>query len=136
MSETVNKGGRPKVQLTDLREGWKEGIIALSEEGASLVELACYLQISRDLMYRLIADEVEFSDTIKICKQKCESWWQRQGRVNLGNKEFQSTLWYMNMKNRFKWADKQEVEHSGEVSTQAQVIISLPSNGRDEEKQS
>ena len=33
----------------------------------------------------------------------------KQGRKNLENKEFNSTLWYMNMKNRFGWKDRNDL---------------------------
>ena len=105
----INKGGRPKIKLSDLREDWKEAIIELSTEGASIVELAVLLNISRDTFYALSDREPEFFDTVKKCKELCEAWWKRKGRTELDNKDFSYTGWYMNMKNRFGWKDKQEV---------------------------
>ena len=105
------KVGRPKVKLSDLPSGWSDNMIVLYSEGCSDVEvrvnaLDC---ISEDLWYRLIAEEVEFSVTVKKGKLLSESWWERNGRVSLKDKDFNPTLWYMNMKNRFKWSDKQEI---------------------------
>jgi hypothetical protein len=37
------------------------------------------------------------------------------GRKNIANKGFNSVLWYMNMKNRFGWADTQSIEHKGSI---------------------
>lgn len=102
--------GRPTIKLTDLPSGWKEMIIELSKEGASIVELAVELGVSRDTFYALSEREDEFSDTIKICKEHCEVWWLKKGRKNLENKDFSFTGWYMNMKNRFGWRDKTEVD--------------------------
>jgi len=102
--------GRPKKTLECLPKGWQDEVVALAEVGASDVEIVDYLDISKDLFYRFIEDEPEFSSTIKKAHVKCEVWWQRNGRTNLDGKEFNSTLWYMNMKNRFGWADKQEVK--------------------------
>ncbi len=80
----------------------------LIDDGASMFEVAYELGVSRATIYRWIDAHKEFRDTVKDAKEFSEGWWMKQGRLNLYNKDFSSTLWYMNMKNRFGWADKQE----------------------------
>lgn len=104
--------GRPTIELKDLPENWETTILFLSEEGASIIELAVELDISRDTFYELSKRDNYFSDTVKRCKDLSEAWWTRKGRKNLENKDFNYTGWYMNMKNRFNWADKQEIDHT------------------------
>lgn len=104
------KIGRPSLQLEDLPKGWEDSILSMSKEGASIVEIAVELDIARGTLYSLMERDEYFMNTIKKCKRYCESWWLKQGRVNLKDKDFSPTLWYMNMKNRFGWTDKQQTD--------------------------
>lgn len=109
--------GRPLVEF-DLPEGWAKEILSLYKEGASDVEVKAWIynargSFSNDLWNRWLSEESQFSETIKVGKILSEAWWSREGRISLGDKEFSYTGWYMNMKNRFGWKDKQEVEQSG-----------------------
>ena len=46
-----------------------------------------------------------------------EAWWSKSGRTGLKDREFNYTGWYMNMKNRYGWRDKQEVDNTHRVVT-------------------
>lgn len=98
--------GRPKKTTNDFPEGWEKHIIDLSNEGASITEIVSYLEISKNTLVVMTERNDQFLTTIKKCKQLCETWWEKKGRKNMENKDFNSTLWYMNMRNRFGWADK------------------------------
>jgi hypothetical protein len=111
--------GRP----TDYREEYCQLAINLMSEGASITEVAAECGVWKSTIYEWIGKHPEFSDSIKKGMELCEAWWEKQGRANLNSKEFQAALWYMNMKNRFKWADKQQIEHSG--NQESPVIFKL-----------
>lgn len=111
---------RPKEEL-DLPDGWYNTVLALYKEGASDVEVKAWVHeirgsFSNDLWDRWIKEEEQFSETIKIGKILSEAWWSKKGRTSLEKKDFSYVGWYMNMKNRFGWKDKQEVEQSGGTS--------------------
>ena len=131
----MNKG-RPKDDLSCLPENWYKDVLDLYKEGASDVEVKALIyqwkgSFSNDLWDRWIKEEPQFSETIKAGKFLSEAWWAKKGRKNLENKEFSFTGWYMNMKNRFKWTDRQETTLEG-GDKPIQTIVHLGSGKKPE----
>lgn len=110
------KIGRPLKTTNDLPSNWQQTVIDMMAQGASKVEVKAELDISNDLFERWVKEEPVFSDTIKKGQVLSNAWWEKKARTNLENNQFNSTLWYMNMKNRFGWRDKHEVENSFDMS--------------------
>lgn len=116
MLQKTKKGrGRPQKTLDDLPKGWKAKVLKEMGEGASQKEIMAELKIGSQLFYDLVKRDKEFSNTIKKGIEMAEAWWMKQGRINLKAKRFNAVLWYMNMKNRFGWKDRAEVDHKGQL---------------------
>ena len=119
---------RPKQKVeSELWDGWYNDILKLYKEGASDVEIKALIyerkgSFSNNLWERWMEEEPQFWETIKMGKLISEAWWNRKGRKGLENKEFNYTGWYMNMKNRFGWADKQEIKQDV-TSNQLEVVV-------------
>ena len=93
-----------------------ETVIELMKDGASKCEVAAKLEIDESTLYAWTKENEEFSKTIKRGEQLSKAWWQERGRLELKNKDFSYTGWYMNMKNRFGWSDKQETKETDKFS--------------------
>ena len=110
-----NKVGRPKEPFKPW-PGWEKDILGLYAEGAGDIEIRGLIakkmegrdSCTWDLWDRWLKEEQIFSETVKKGRGLCEIWWQNTGRTNLKDKNFSYVGWYMNMKNRFGWRDKQE----------------------------
>lgn len=100
--------------MSSLPEGWYDYILEEMSQGASLQEIKAHFDISNTLHERWMDEEPEYKETIKRGIELSHAWWQKQGRVHLQNKDFSATLWYMNMKNRFGWRDRQDITSNDE----------------------
>jgi len=106
-------GGRPSKYTDEM----PQVVIDLMAEGASLAEVAAELEVSRATLSKWQHDDTKpaFVEAIKRGIDLSQAWWERQGRTELWNSKFNHGLWYMNMKNRFNWSDRQQVEHAGAI---------------------
>ena len=95
---------------TKYNPDFKDTVIDLMKEGASIEEICLELEICKQTFYNWCETHKEFLDSKKKGEDFSKGWWMKNGRINLENKEFNYTGWYMQMKNRFGWADKQEVK--------------------------
>jgi len=115
-------GGAP----SKYKEGMCKTVVDLMRDGASKTEVCAELDISMETLNQWCSPDGdyfvrEFSDAVKRGVALSGAWWEKKGRVNLENREFNYTGWYMNMKNRFKWADKQDVNHTSDDGTMSPV---------------
>lgn len=109
--------GRPK-EPCNLVDEQLMYILTEYSLGASDEEIKAYIweqrgSFSNDLWDRWLLEEQIFSETIKKGRALSRRWWEKSGRTNLKDKDFNYTGWYMNMKNRFAWADSTKNEHTG-----------------------
>jgi uncharacterized protein (DUF2267 family) len=145
MAKTKNKVGRPKDTLETLPELWYNEILDLYKEGGSDEEAKALLwnmrnknglKFSNNLFERWIEEEEEFWETIHAGRMLAASWWHKNGRENLGERNFNYQGWFMQMKNRFGWADKSDINQRTVQITSAPMSkeeIQDISKGLDEE---
>lgn len=118
--------GRPKTELTDLPEGWAALIYEVANNGGSQLECRSALGISNDLWYRLKSEEPEFSEAVKRAEEACQVWWEQLGRnmsmgaIDKGN----ATTWIFNMKNRFGWKDKLDIDQKTDLTAKVEMTPS------------
>lgn len=105
-------GGRP----SDYEPRFAQIAHELLFEGASLHEVGWHLRRSMQTIYEWMEKFPEFGEAVKTGRDGSKGWWEREGRLALRDKEFNSTLWYMNMKNRHGYRDKTEESHSVTVN--------------------
>lgn len=118
-------GTKLKIQLMGRPSKYKpeiaEQIIAMMKEGMSIEEVCLELNIAKQTFYNWCDKHVELLDAKKEGVDFAQGWWMKQGRIALRDKDFNATLFYMNMKNRFGWRDRQEIDHSGNVQVNVTV---------------
>lgn len=123
-----SNAGRPVEGLESLPEDWPNQIITMYSNGASDSEIKATIYMwrgsfSNDLWERWIKEEPEFSETIKMGRIIAEAWYTKLGREQLVNSFFPFAGWYMQMKNRFGWKDRQDVTSNDQQITQEEQRV-------------
>ena len=104
--------GRPRTTVDDLPQDWKQIIMDCGQEGGSAVEMRCLLALGESAWGTLLEDSADFRRTVKSGQDLCQVWWERQGRKMTTGADGNATVWIFNMKNRFSWHDKQQLDHT------------------------
>lgn len=79
-----------------------------SEVSAYLIEQG----FSVDSFAKLYENEPEFAKTIDIGRVLALAWYEKMARLNIGNKHFNTPLWYTVMKQRFEDYKEKPVNHT------------------------
>lgn len=100
-------GGRP----TKYKPEYCEQLIEHMSEGYSYESFAGVIGVAKDTIYQWEKHQ-EFSDSKKIAFAKCNVFWERVAMDGMHDRNFSAPVWIFNMKNRFGWKDKKEIDHS------------------------
>ena len=97
--------------------------VEMSSRGCSKIEFCAQVGIWYEAFLNYQKKHEDFSKAVKKGELLCQAWWEKKGRENMDNRDFNYTGWYMNMKNRFResvspWHDKQTIEHTGGVTVE------------------
>jgi hypothetical protein len=110
MLEETQPSGRPQPNKNpeDAKTHWTETLLDLYQSGRSDVEVCKELKLTRKQFEQYMSESDAFADLVQRGRDYAEAWWMEQGRVNLKNRDFVTTLWQFNMVNRHGWASKRE----------------------------
>lgn len=111
---------------TKYKKEYCDKVVKMMRKGMSIEEVCYELEIAKQTFYNWCDTHPEFMDAKKRGVDFSCGWWKKQGRENLKEKEFNATLFYMNMKNRFGWADKQETKQ--ETSSKIEIKVDKQSD--------
>jgi len=125
MTEPKRGVGRPRTTINDLPEDWYEIMRECGQEGGSAAEARCLLGIGTTAWYTLLEDSEEFREAERVRNALCEVWWERRGRDMAMGKDGNATVWIFNMKNRFGWRDRQDIDHQSTDGSMSPTRIEI-----------
>lgn len=104
ITNQILKRGRP----AKYKEEYCQIALQILSEGKTLESVAVELAISWSTLHDWIRDYEDFSYAVKEGQKLSKKWWVETGQKNIHNKDFNSTLYMMNMQNRFNWTRRLE----------------------------
>lgn len=122
--------GRP----TTYEPGYCHQLVEHMAQGYSFESFAAVVKTHKQTLYDWADKNPDFYDAKLRGFAECLKWWEDQGNKGLWNETFKdgdgmtvsrsinATVWRLNMQNRFKWSERQEVKHEGEVKTNSDAV--------------
>lgn len=83
-------------------------VIEIMAQGRSRSNAATLMGVTEVTFYGWMKEYPEFLKSVNIGDQLSLLWWMTMGQINIHNKDFNSTLYMMQMQNRFGWSRKLE----------------------------
>ena len=90
----------------------------LGRAGASKVEIAVELGVSRKTIDNWAAAHPDFLHAITRAHELAQVWWERKGRENLEKPVFQASMWSRSMAARFPddWREQKDIGLNGSLT--------------------
>ncbi|MEE8234088.1 MAG: hypothetical protein V3R41_05360, partial [Gammaproteobacteria bacterium] len=111
------------------KEEYCQMLIEHMSKGLSFESFAAITDTCRDTIYEWVKVHKEFSDAKRGAFAKSQLFWEEIGIEGLFNgknkKSLNSAVWIFNMKNRFNWTDKQELDLGEETQKMFQLAYKL-----------
>lgn len=101
---------------------WAKELIALYEDGCSDAEVAAQMRIPLREFYQQITENTAFGKLVEFGRTLSLAFWERQARENIGNKQFNSSLYSFYMKNKHGWAEKVDTSAQTELNVSADEL--------------
>lgn len=102
--------------------------IRCSSKGMSRYEIAREMGIYMDVLRSWEKTYSEFAEATAIGKDSCRAWWEKIGRMYVKNRKnsrgINTVLWIFNMKNRFDWRDKKDVNQKETEESKVKLDLS------------
>jgi hypothetical protein len=146
--ETNKRGkGRPRKTMEALvargivPATWKEDILQMGREGKNKLHFANYLGIYRDLMYRIMERDQDFSSTINRAMEYSQEWWVnkvKEGFENDKSSKMNAQLWKYYVENVYRkdWKSEQSIDltSGGEkITPDNKIIVDIVLPKKDDE---
>lgn len=113
----MSERGRP----TDYRPEYCNEIIELGRSGKSMAEMAQAFNVTRTSLYEWASVHPEFSTALTHAREFAQCWWEAQAQQNLENRNFNSKLWEVTVRSRFKDDYTDTKKHIGDKENPVQV---------------
>lgn len=144
MTKKKEKRHEPFGRPTKYHPSFCQMLVDHMAHGYSFESFAAVAKVHKETLYAWSSEGnpsfiADFSEAKKIAFDENLLFWEKQGIENLLSFKgtiFNTSLWIFNMKNRHKWSnqedkDKKDDKKPGDQTPQTQVVITLPSNGRE-----
>jgi len=101
-----SKADRPSKYRAEICDRVKE----LMKDGLSLHEVAKEIGVAYWTLNKWREEKKKFSKAVEHGIALSRAWWEKVGRDNLSNKSFNTNVYQANMRNRFGWDQKHQLQ--------------------------
>lgn len=98
-------------------KSWANELIEFYRQGYSDAEVAAEMKITVKEYYSQIAENQTFAKLVEFGRTLSLAYWEKQARLNINNKQFNTPLWAFYMKNKHNWADKMDTTSQADITT-------------------
>lgn len=110
-----DKPGQP----TKYKPEYCQKLIDHCKQGLSFETFGATIGVARDCVFEWAKTFPEFSDAKSTALDQAQLFYEQEGSKGMlgRTRNFNSTVWVFNMKNRFKWHDNIQVQQDLKVET-------------------